>query len=158
MALWGQKIALQDSAVIQLDNTDKRLLQLLEANARESTVALARQLGVSRGTVQNRIDRLLRQGVIQQFTIRYNESIERSFLRAHVLIKVTPKMDAHLHTRLRKLTEVSAVYSVSGNYDIMLFLKTATIEEIDRTLDKIRDLDGVESTVSSLILASKFHR
>ncbi|MCB1804131.1 MAG: Lrp/AsnC family transcriptional regulator [Candidatus Competibacteraceae bacterium] len=144
--------------MIQLDNTDKRLLQLLEANARASTVALARQLGISRGTVQNRIDRLLRQGVIQQFTIRYNESIERSFLRAHVLIKVTPKMDARLHARLRKLTEVSAVYSVSGNYDIMLFLKTATIEEIDRTLDKIRDLDGVESTVSSLILASKFHR
>ena len=139
-----------------LDDTDKRLLSLLEANAREPTVSLARKLGVSRATVQSRMTRLVQRGTIERFTLAYGDGVRGRLLRAHVMVKVAPKKDVRLQALLRKMPEVDTLYSVSGIYDVIVMVKSDTIEEIDKVLDRIRNLDGVETTTSSIILAERY--
>lgn len=142
--------------MVTLDDTDKRLLSLLEANAREPTISLARKLGVSRVTVQNRMSRLLQQGTIERFTVSYGKGVKQKLLRAHVMVKVAPKKDVGLRAMLRKIPEVDTLYSVSGIYDIIIMVRAGTIEEIDEVLELIRNSDGVENTTSSIILAERY--
>src|SRR5437764_6716976 len=70
---------------------DHALLQLLKANARESTAELARKLGLSRTTVQDRIRRLERDGVIAGYTVRLDGQLGQRQIRAEVLLNVNPK-------------------------------------------------------------------
>ena len=70
---------------------DRRLLALLKANARESTASLARKLGLSRTTVQERIRRLERNGVIAGYAVRIAEDVTRNVLSAQVLLSVDAK-------------------------------------------------------------------
>ena len=139
-----------------LDDMDRRLLVLLEANAREPTVSLARKLGVSRATVQSRMSRLVQGGTIERFTLAYGDGVKGSLLRAHVMVKAAPRKDVGLQAMLRKMPEVDTLYSVSGVFDIIVLVKADTIEEIDRVLDRIRNWDGVENTTSSIILAERY--
>ncbi len=76
---------------MQLDEIDQALLAALRENARESTADLARRVGRSRTTVQGRLERLERRGVIQGYALRLAEDFEAGAVRAHVLIKVAPR-------------------------------------------------------------------
>ena len=76
-------------------NDDRRrsgLLSLLRENARASTADLARRLGVSRTTVQSRIERLEKRGVIAGYGVRLSPDYEQTLVRAHVLVTVAPKL------------------------------------------------------------------
>ncbi|MGV8944510.1 winged helix-turn-helix transcriptional regulator, partial [Thermomonas sp.] len=66
---------------MRISTPDELLLSLLRENARASTAEIARRLGLSRTTVQNRIERLERQGVISGYTVRVNDEYERSRIR-----------------------------------------------------------------------------
>jgi DNA-binding Lrp family transcriptional regulator len=75
-----------------LSNAEQALLSLLRANARASTAELARRLGVSRTTVQSRIERLEQRGIITGYGVRLSPDYEQGLVRAHVLLTVTPKL------------------------------------------------------------------
>ena len=70
-----------------MDEKDRRLLTLLRGNARASVSALAHELGVSRGTVQNRIDRMLERGDILGFTVRVRPDAEPGHVRAIMMVE-----------------------------------------------------------------------
>lgn len=141
-----------------LDSNDKALLSLLGANSRESTAELARKLNLSRSTVKDRISRLEKQGVITGYTIRYSEDFAAGQIRAHVMISYDPKQSAQIVRRLQKLPMVRAVYAVNGIYDIIAMVSAESTGDLDHTLDQIGDIDGIEKTVSSIILSTKFER
>ncbi len=144
--------------MLNLDQTDQKLLQLLQANARESTSALARTLGVSRSTVQDRINRLERKKVIAAYTIRYHEVFSGRALNAHVMIQVNPKLGQKIVDALSKIGAVMTVQTVSGIYDLVTTVSTATTQQMDAVLDEIGALPGVEKTTSSIVLTTKFQR
>ncbi|TIQ52839.1 MAG: Lrp/AsnC family transcriptional regulator, partial [Mesorhizobium sp.] len=75
-----------------LSNAEQALLSLLRVNARASTAELARRLGVSRTTVQSRIERLEQRGIITGYGVRLSPDYEQGLVRAHVLLTVTPKL------------------------------------------------------------------
>ena len=79
---------------------DQALLTLLRENARASAAELARRLGVSRTTVQSRIERLERKGVIAGYSVKLSADYERSLIHAHVLITVSPKLAPQVVARL----------------------------------------------------------
>ena len=138
--------------------SDQQLLTVLRENARASTAEIARRLKLSRTTVQSRIERLERQGVIGGYTVRVNDDAERGHIRAHILITVLPKQMAAVVEALRAMPEMRALHSVSGPSDLVAMAVVPSVSEMDELTDRIGAVDGVERTTSSIILSAKFER
>jgi DNA-binding Lrp family transcriptional regulator len=138
--------------------SDQALLSVLRENARASTAEIARRLGLSRTTVQSRIDRLERDGVIAGYTVRVADGVERGFIRAHIMITVLPRHMVAVSEALRAMPEVRALHSVSGPFDLMALGVVPSVEAMDALTDRIGAIDGVERTTSAIILSAKFER
>src|ERR1051325_3651637 len=95
--------------------TDSRLIALLKANAREPVASLARKLGLARSTVQERIARLERDGVIKGYTVRLSEEGGPNRIRAIVMIATDMKRGDRTASELRKFPEVRSLFAVSGS-------------------------------------------
>lgn len=141
-----------------LSEADQRLLSLLRDDARASTAELARRLGVSRTTVQSRIERLETRGVIAGYGVRLSPDYERGLVRAHVLLTVTPKLADKVVRSLKALPAVRTLHSVSGSFDMIVIVDSPSIGDLDALLDEIGAMDGVERTLSSIILSTRIDR
>ncbi len=139
-------------------DADARLLDLLRANAREPTASLARKLGLARSTVQERIARLERDGIVKGYTVRLADAAQASRLRAVVMISTDPKQADRVSVELKKMPEVRSLAALSGSYDLIAMIETETPARIDALLDRIGRAPGVARTVSSIILSEKFAR
>jgi len=142
----------------RLTTEQQRLLALLRRNAREPTASLARKLGVARTTVQERIRRLERDGIIAGYTVRVSEGFARHRIAAQVLITVNPKAGERVVRELELRPWVRAVYALSGVFDYQVLVEGGSTEEIDRHLDGIGRIDGIERTQTSIVLSVKFER
>src|SRR5687768_15673500 len=98
-----------------ISEKDRALLSLLAENARMPVAELARRLGLSRTTVQARIERLEADGVIAGYGIRLSDSYLSGLVRAHVLITIAPKALAGVTAALAAIKEVTTLHSVSGS-------------------------------------------
>jgi DNA-binding Lrp family transcriptional regulator len=139
-------------------DADTKLVDLLRANAREPTASLARKLGLARSTVQERIARLERDGIIKGYTVRLADGAEATRLRAVVMISTDPKQADRVSVELKKMPEVRSLAALSGSYDLVAMVETDTPARIDALLDRIGRAPGVARTVSSIILSEKFAR
>jgi DNA-binding Lrp family transcriptional regulator len=143
---------------VRLDDKDRRLLGLLREDARLPTAALARELGVARTTVVERLKRLKAGGVVAGYTVRLNPDLEQSLLRVHVLLSLDAKKGDSVVHALRRIRQVRTVHAISGVFDCLVFVEGETTSEIDTVLDAIGTIPGVERTQSSLVLSVKFDR
>jgi len=141
-----------------LDELDRELLAALRGDARLQVSALAAALGVSRSTVYSRLERLEQDGVIAGYTVRLGADYQRSLVRAHVMIKLLPKLTQETVAELLRTPQVAALYSVSGENDLIALIEAIDVGELDRLIDSIGMLDGVEKTTSSVILSTKLLR
>ncbi|TGQ74609.1 MAG: Lrp/AsnC family transcriptional regulator [Mesorhizobium sp.] len=141
-----------------LSDAEEALLSLLRENARASTAELARRLGVSRTTVQSRIERLEQRGIISGYGVRLAPDYEQGLVRAHVLLTVTPKLADKVVRGLRALPPVRTLHSVSGNFDMIVVVDAPSIRDLDTLLDQIGAMGGVERTLSSIILSTRIDR
>jgi DNA-binding Lrp family transcriptional regulator len=139
-----------------MDDLDRRLLALLRADSREPVASLAAKLKVSRGTVQNRINRMLAPGgAIQGFTVRTRPELEANRIRAVMTIAIEGERSRAVVKALRGLPEVDKVHTTNGRWDLVAELDTATLAEFSRTLDQIRTIEGIASTETSILLATE---
>lgn len=143
---------------MKLHETDQQLLSLLRENARASTAQIARRLGLSRTTVQSRIDRLEREGVISGYTVRVHDEYERGHVRALIMIAVRPKQMTPVVTALRAMADLRVLHSVSGTYDLIAIGAVPAVGDMDELTDRIGAIEGVERTTSSIVLSTKFER
>jgi DNA-binding Lrp family transcriptional regulator len=139
---------------MELDAVDRALIARLRADARTPVSTLAKDLKVSRGTVQNRIDRLTAGGVIQGFTIRTLPEADEARIRAVMTIAVEGERSAAVVRALRGLPQVAAIHTTNGRWDLVAELDTANLAEFSRTLDDVRTIDGISATETSLLLAT----
>lgn len=143
---------------MNLDELDRRLLALLQANARASTAALARRLGVARTTVLARLARLERAGVIVGYTARLAPGDAERAVEAFVGIVTDPKQARLVTQRLAAIPELRQLCSVSGEFDYIALLRADTTARLDTLLDEIGEIDGVARTTSSVVLARRIDR
>jgi DNA-binding Lrp family transcriptional regulator len=142
---------------MQIDETDRALIALLQDNARSPVATLARRMGLARTTVQARLDRLEAAGVIAGYALRLGRAAGAP-LRATVLLSVEPRAGAAVLARLRSLPEVRQVHTTSGRFDLILTLEADTTEALDATLDRIGEARGVRGSESLIHLATKLDR
>lgn len=141
-----------------LDELDRRLLALLQADARSSAADLARRLGVARTTVLARLARLQREGVIVGFTVRLAVDAADRSVEAYVGITTHPKSARDVTLRLAALPELRQLCSVSGGFDYLALLRADSPARLDALLDEIGAIDGVTRTTTSVVLARRIDR
>ncbi len=137
-----------------MDDRDRQLVTLLRQNARMPVAALAQALGVSRGTVQNRINRLIEHGTIQGFTIRVRSEAEPARIRAIMMIAVEGERSEQVIKLLRGHPEISEIHTTNGRWDLVLELNTDSLEAFDRALHRIRQINGIAGSETSLLLST----
>lgn len=147
-----------EMSISTLNAKDRELLAILSENAREQTATIARKLGLSRTTVQAKIDRLERDGVIAGYGVKLSDAYESGMVKAHVLITIAPKTLARITTELHAISAVRTLHSVSGSFDLIAVVEATSIAELDHLIDRIGAIDGVERTLSSIILSTRIRR
>jgi len=137
-----------------MDTIDRQLLSLLRDDARTSVAAMAKALGVARGTVQNRLARLEADGVIVGYTVRLKLDAEDQRIRALMTVAVEGNRTDEVLKALRGDPAVSALHTTNGRWDIVAELRTESLEAVDRVLGRIRQIDGISNTETSLLLST----
>ena len=139
-----------------LTKAETQLLDILRLNARCSVAEIARELGLARATVQERIRRLEEGGVIEGYTVRLNPAFSRSRVTAHTLVRIDARKADSLYSKLKKMPSVSGIYAISGEFDVLVVLQAENTTELDDALDILGRHDGVERTQTSILLSVKY--
>lgn len=137
-----------------MDNLDRSLSAALRKDGRAPISDLAKQLSVSRGTVQNRMDRLLSSGTILGFTVRVREDVEHDAIRSVMMIEVTGKSTSQVIRKLRGIPQLSKIHTTNGAWDLVVEITTSSLAEFDQVLRDVRMIDGVLNSETSLLLSS----
>ncbi|HSF94854.1 MAG TPA: Lrp/AsnC family transcriptional regulator [Thermohalobaculum sp.] len=135
-----------------MDALDRSLIAFLRTDARTPVASLAAALGVSRATVKARLDKLLADGTIQGFTVVLNAP-EAEAVRAITLIEVEGRSAEAVIRRLRGFPEVRTLYSTNGRWDVVAEIEVASLPAFDETLRRIREVDGITVSETSILLA-----
>lgn len=138
-----------------MDKTDERLIAALRHDARASLSDLALQLNLSRTTVRARIERLQARGDILGFTVVLKEDTLRDPVRGLMMIGIEGRGTERVIRQLHGMSEVRAVHSTNGRWDVIVELGTETLEALDAALTRIRKLDGITTSETSLLLATR---
>jgi DNA-binding Lrp family transcriptional regulator len=141
-----------------MDDLDEHLLARLRDNARAPVAELARALGLSRTTVQSRLAKLERTGVIAGYAVKLAGAYEAGRVQAFIMLTVEPKQAAAVNSALKRMPGVRRLQSVSGPFDMIATVEAAGVAEMDAIIDEIGGVKGVERTNTSLVLSTKFDR
>jgi DNA-binding Lrp family transcriptional regulator len=135
-----------------MDSLDQRLIALLRINARESVATLARKLGVSRGTVSNRIARLEDEGVIVGYTVRLRPDSQPNEIRAWSSVAVEGNQTRAVISMLLGEPGVAALHDTNGRWDLLAELRAPNLNELAAVLERLRLIKGIGATETSIHL------
>ncbi|MEQ6204160.1 Lrp/AsnC family transcriptional regulator [Sulfitobacter sp. HNIBRBA2951] len=138
-----------------MDVTDERLIAALRHDARASLSDLALTLGLSRTTVRARLARLQQAGDIVGFSVVTRGDVARDPVRGMMMIEIEGRGATRIKRQLATMAQLRAVHSTNGRWDLIVEIGTTTLEEFDRVLDRIRQLDGVVASETSLLLSTQ---
>jgi DNA-binding Lrp family transcriptional regulator len=136
------------------DDLDRRIIAHLRVDGRASLSKLADALGVARGTVQNRLDRLLETGALLGFTVRIRDDYDDLSVRAVMMVEVIGKSTTEVIRKLRGITEIRTLHTTNGNWDLVADIRATSLFDFDRVLREVRMIDGVANSETSLLLST----
>lgn len=137
---------------------DRQLLGLLRHDARQPVTSLAAALKISRASVYARIEKLERRGIIAGYTIKLGDAYDHRLIRAHVMLKMSPKRARGIEANLARLPSLTGLHAISGEYDLIAMIEAEDVASLNAIIDQIGEMDGIEKTTSSILLASKIKR
>ena len=137
-----------------MDSTDIQLISLLRENARTPVAQLAELLRVSRGTVQNRIDKLIERGILLGFTVRTSAEADVRPIRAIMMVSVEGERSADILRTLRGYPEVRTLSTTNGRWALVAEIATDTLDAFDEVLRRIRTIKGISNSETSLLLST----
>jgi DNA-binding Lrp family transcriptional regulator len=135
-----------------MDSVDQHLMALLRQDARLGVATLAHRLGVSRGTVTNRIRRLEDQGVIVGYTVRVRPDAQPDLIRAWMSIAVEGNRAREVIQALLGEPGVASLHDTNGRWDLLAELQVANLGELSQVLERVRLIRGISHTETSLHL------
>ena len=135
-----------------MDSVDQSLLSLLRQDARMSIATLAKKLGVSRGTVSNRITRLEDEGVIVGYTVRLRPDAQPDEIKAWMSVAVEGNATREVIASLLGEPGVAELHDTNGRWDLLAELRAANLSELAKVLERIRLVRGISQTETSIHL------
>jgi DNA-binding Lrp family transcriptional regulator len=143
-----------DKPTTTMDDLDHRLISLLRKDARLSLAALAGKLGVSRGTVSNRLRKLEDEQVIVGYTLRLRPDAEPDQIRAWMGVLVEGNQTRAVMASLLGEPGVQALHDTNGRWDLLAELRAESMAELSQVLERIRLIKGIANTETSILLTS----
>ena len=140
------------------DATDRQLIALLQANARETTTALANTLGLARTTIQERMVRLENNGTIIGYSAILGRDPFDSYTEAMMMIALSNGKIKDVVERLGGLPEIKLCQSIDGDFNLVCQLEVPRVEDLDALIDEIGEIPGVEKLRTWVMLATRFDR
>lgn len=138
-----------------MDNTDARLIAELRRDGRAALSELAERLGIGRATVRARMERLAERGEIAGFTVLTRADVTAAPVRGLIMIGIEGRGGEKVMARLQGLPAVMAVHSTNGKWDLIAELATETLLELDGVIHRIREIDGVVTSETNLLLSTR---
>jgi len=132
-----------------MDDLDRQILSILRRDARTPYTEIADRVGTSEGTVRNRVERLVDEGIIERFTVATSTGNVKSMIELSVDVNVDTSA---VSDRIIEWKEVDSVWQVSGDQDIVLVVDAADTERVNNLITRARELDEVVNTKTRLIL------
>lgn len=133
-----------------MDEIDRKIINLLKENARMSYTSIAKKVGLSEGAVRKRVNELITKGVIKKFTIILSQKEE---VEAIILASVDALTStASVSEKISKIEGVRSLYEITGQYDIAVLISASDMETINKYVDQIRQIEGVTSTNTMIVL------
>ena len=139
---------------IPLDDLDRRLVAALRTHGRAPVAELARRLGVTRTTVTKRLERLEEHGVVLGYTVVLAQEADAGAIRAISHLAIEGRNMRSAIETLRGMPEVTGLHATNGEWDLIAELTVPTLADVDRTLSRIREIEGVHRSETSLLLRS----
>ena len=137
---------------MNLDDLDKKILNFLKNDARSSFVKIAKQLGVSEGTVHLRVKKLIEGGVIKGFYTILDPDKVGLPIRAFIGLQADPSLYESLLKKLSEIDGVYGIYDVTGEFSALIDIKVGNKKELTEVIDQIGAIPGVKNTVTMLVL------
>ena len=137
-----------------MDSLDLQLIALLRTGARATVATLAGKLGVSRGTVTNRITRLEDAGVIVGYTVRLRPDAQPDQINAWMSIAVEGNQTRAVIATLLGEPGVASLHDTNGRWDLLAALRAGTLGELAEVLERVRLIKGIGATETSIHLQS----
>jgi DNA-binding Lrp family transcriptional regulator len=144
--------------ITQPSAADWAVIELLRQNARLSVTELASRLGLARGTVQARLQRLEQSGVIAGYGLRLHPALSAQRIGAQSLLRVDARLMPQVLAAASRIQGVQAIHSVAGEFDLLAVLSCDSAQALDADLDALAAITGVQRTQTSVLLAAKFNR
>lgn len=135
-----------------MDTLDQALIRLLRANARESIATLAHRLGVARGTITLRMRKLEDAGLIVGYTVRLRPDVQPQSIHAWMCIAVEGNEARAVIARLLGEPGVATLHDTNGRWDLLAELRAADLQELSKTLERIRLIRGISQSETSIHL------
>jgi len=137
-----------------MDDTDRRLIALLRRDARTSVATLAAKLGVSRGTVTNRLRKLEDERVIVGYTVRLRPDAEPNQIRAWMGVRIEGNQTRAVVASLLGDPGIAALHDTNGRWDLLAELRAGSMAELSEVLERVRLIKGIANTETSILLAT----
>ena len=135
-----------------MDNIDQQLLSLLRKDARASVATLAQKLGVSRGTVTNRVTKLEDAGIIVGYTVMLRPDAQPGEISAWMSIAVEGNETRSVIASLLGEPGVATLHDTNGRWDLLAELRAPNLAGLSKVLERIRLIRGISSTETSIHL------
>lgn len=138
-----------------MDTLDDHLIAALKRNGRASLSELASILGVTRSTVRVRLDRLVQGGEIAGFTVLTRADVRPDAVRGLMMLEIAGRGAEKTMKQLQRMSQVQAVHSTNGAWDLIAEIGTETLEQFDQVLFAIRRMEGVSRSETNLLLSTR---
>ncbi|WP_439148886.1 Lrp/AsnC family transcriptional regulator [Sulfitobacter sp.] len=138
-----------------MTKTDEALIAALRQDARQSLSDLAALLNLSRTTVRARLAKLRASGEIIGFTVVTRSDVLADPVRGLMMIEIEGSGTERITRTLTKMAQLRAVHSTNGRWDVIVEIGAATLEDFDEVLARIRRMEGVVASETSLLLKTR---
>ena len=135
-----------------MDDIDSEIIRSLARNSRITLSQMSKEISVPDATISNRLKKL-EKSVIKQYTLIIDPDELGLTVTAIIIIQTESEKHENVKNELSKLEEVSEVYSVSGEYDLLIKVWAHSIEELNEIMNsKVRSVDGVEDLTEMIVM------
>jgi len=152
--MFSQGVGVMKQVAIEIDDTDKKILNLLMDDSRLSYRKIAQKVGVSVATVMNRVKRLEKTGVITKYTIGVKYSFIGYDMQIIMDVRVSKGKLYEVEEKIAKHPNVFAVYDNTGPFDATIIAKFKDRRSADTFIKQVQKYDFVERTETKLLLST----
>lgn len=138
-----------------MNDLDLRLVALLKRNARMSVTQMSFELNASRITIDSHIKKLEESGVIKGYTVKLGSEEFRHKISGWILINAEANKEEAAIAKMIEMPELTRLHTTNGKWDLAAEIQTQTLEEFDRAISKLRQIEGITESETSLLLSSR---